>query len=74
MMCHVRLHFILGTIFRRDNNLDVAEVLTTIYSIVFAGMMVGNMHFEPNVSAAKNSVANFSKFCMLRMRIDSLPI
>jgi hypothetical protein len=58
-MCRVRPH---------------SEVFTTIYSIMFAGMMVGNMHFEPNVSAAKNSAANFSIFWMLMMRIDSLPI
>jgi hypothetical protein len=52
------LIFYLGAIFIRDNNLDVAKVLTTIYSM-FAGMTVDNKQFMPNLSTAKNSATNF---------------
>ncbi len=53
------LIFYLGAIFIRGNNLDVAKVLTTIYSIMFAGMTVDNKYFVPNLSTAKNSATIF---------------
>lgn len=53
------LIFYLGSIFIRDNNLDVADVFTAIYSIMFAGMTAGNnTHFMPDVASSKNSAAN----------------
>ena len=53
------LIFYLGAIFIRDNNLDIADVFTAIYSIMFAGMTAGNnSHFMPDVASAKNSAAN----------------
>jgi ATP-binding cassette subfamily B (MDR/TAP) protein 1 len=60
IMCVVfALIFYLGAIFIRDHILDVADVFTVIYSIMFAGMTVGNnTHFMPNVTTAKNSAAN----------------
>lgn len=53
------LIFYFGTLFIRDNGLNVADVFTSIYSIMFAGMTAGNnSHFMPDVAAAKNSAAN----------------
>ena len=53
------LVFFLGAVFIRDNNLSVADVFTAIYSIMFAGMAVGNnSHFIPDIANAKNSASN----------------
>jgi ATP-binding cassette subfamily B (MDR/TAP) protein 1 len=53
------LIFFLGAVFIRDNNLNIADVFTAIYSIMFAGMTAGNnSHFMPDVAAAKNSASN----------------
>ena len=53
------LIFFFGTIFIRDNGLDIANVFVAIYSLMFAGMTAGNnSHFMPDVGAAKNSAAN----------------
>jgi ATP-binding cassette subfamily B (MDR/TAP) protein 1 len=55
------LIFFLGTVFIRDNspNINIEDVFTAIYSIMFAGMTAGNnSHFMPDVAAAKNSAAN----------------
>jgi ABC-type multidrug transport system fused ATPase/permease subunit len=53
------LIFYFGAIFIRDYNLNIADVFTAIYSIMFAGMTAGNnSHFMPDVANAKNSAAN----------------
>jgi len=53
------LIFYLGTVFMRDNNLDVANVFTAIYAIMFSGMTAGNnTHFMPDAAAAKGSAVN----------------
>lgn len=53
------LVFYLGAIFIRDNNLTVADVFTAIYSIMFAGMAVGNnSHFMPDIANAKNAASS----------------
>ncbi len=58
IMRRARPHFLPRSNLQRNNNLDVAKVFTTIYSIMFAGMTVGNTHFVPNVSTTKNSAAD----------------
>ena len=51
--------FYLGSIFIRDNGLDVSNVFTAIYAIMFAGMTAGsNVNFMPDAAAGKNSAAN----------------
>ena len=51
--------FYLGSIFIRDNGLDVSNVFTAIYAIMFAGMTAGNnANFMPDAAAGKNSAAN----------------
>jgi ATP-binding cassette subfamily B (MDR/TAP) protein 1 len=53
------LIFYLGTIFLRDNGLDIANVFTAIYAIMFSGMTAGNnSHFMPDAAAAKTSAIN----------------
>ena len=53
------LIFYLGTVFLRDNNLDIANVFTAIYAIMFSGMTAGNnAHFMPDAAAAKTSAIN----------------
>jgi ABC-type bacteriocin/lantibiotic exporter with double-glycine peptidase domain len=53
------LLFYIGAIFRRDNGLDIADVFTAIYAIMFAGMTAGNnSHFMPDVANGKNAAAN----------------
>jgi len=53
------LIFYLGTIFLRDNDLNIADVFTAIYALVFAGMTAGNnMHFMSDVAEATNAAAN----------------
>lgn len=51
--------FYLGAIFIRDNNLQVEDVFTAIYSIMFAGMVAGNnTQFMPDIGLAKQAAAN----------------
>ena len=53
------LIFFLGVVFMRDNNLQIENVFTAIYSILFAGMTAGNnSHFMPDVAAGKKSAAS----------------
>lgn len=53
------LIFYLGTVFMRDNNLEIANVFTAIYAIMFSGMTAGNnAHFMPDAAAAKTSAVN----------------
>lgn len=53
------LIFYLGTVFMRDNNLEIANVFTAIYAIMFSGMTAGNnAHFMPDAAAAKISAIN----------------
>jgi ATP-binding cassette subfamily B (MDR/TAP) protein 1 len=52
------LIFFLGTVFKRDNNLQIDEVFTAIYSIFFAAMTVGNnSHFLPDIEEGKLAAA-----------------
>jgi hypothetical protein len=44
------LIFFLGTVFKRDNNLEIDQVFTAIYGIFFSAMTVGNnSHFLPDI-------------------------
>lgn len=53
------LIFYLGMVFMVRNNLDVADVFTAIYAVMFAGMTAGNnAHFIPDVGIAKKAAAN----------------
>ena len=53
------LIFWLGIIFMNRNNLSISDIFTAIYAITFAGMTAGNnMHFIPDVAAAKKSAAS----------------
>jgi len=53
------LIFYLGCIFTKNYNLELSDVFTAIYGIVFSGMAVGNnSHFLPDAAAAKSSAVN----------------
>lgn len=44
------LIFFLGTVFKRDNDLEIDHVFTAIYGIFFSAMTVGNnSHFMPDI-------------------------
>lgn len=51
--------FYIGTIFIRDNGVDLLNVFTAVYSIFFAGISLGNnSHFMPDIFEAKLSASN----------------
>lgn len=51
--------FYVGAIFTRDFHLDIADVFTAIFAIIFSAMSAGNSsHFLPDISKAKNSAAS----------------
>ena len=54
------LIFYLGAIFVRDNeDLDLMEMFTAVYAILFAGMTAGNnSHFAPDAAACKSAAAH----------------
>ena len=53
------LVFYLGIVFMVRNNLQIDDVFTAIYAILFSGMTAGNNgHFMPDAAAAKHSAAN----------------
>jgi ATP-binding cassette, subfamily B (MDR/TAP), member 1 len=53
------LIFYLGIVFMVHNNLEIADVFTAIYAILFSGMTAGNnAHFLPDVAAAKAAAAS----------------
>ena len=53
------LIFYLGIIFMNRNNLLISDVFVAIFAIMFSGMTAGNnMHFAPDVTAAKKSASN----------------
>jgi ATP-binding cassette, subfamily B (MDR/TAP), member 1 len=53
------LIFYLGVIFMNRNNLQMADVFTAIYAIVFSGMTAGNnAHFMPDMAAGKKAAAS----------------
>jgi len=53
------LIFYLGIIFMNRNNLQMADVFTAIYAIVFSGMTAGNnVHFMPDMAAGKKAAAS----------------
>jgi len=52
------LIFFLGTVFKRDNNLDIADVFTAIYAIFFSAMTIGNnSHFMPDLEEGQLAAA-----------------
>ena len=54
------LLFFLGALFVRDNeSVEIDDMFTAIYAIMFAGMTAGNnSHFIPDAAACNNSAAN----------------
>ena len=53
------LIFYLGTIFLRDNDLELKNVFVAIYALVFAGMTAGNnMHFMSDAAEGNKAAAN----------------
>lgn len=53
------LIFYLGIIFMIRNNLNISDIFTAIYAIVFSGMTAGNnAHFMPDVAAGKKAAAS----------------
>ena len=53
------LIFYLGIVFMNSNNLQIADVFTAIYAIVFSGMTAGNsVHFMPDVNNSKRAAAS----------------
>ena len=53
------LIFYLGVIFMNRNGLQISDVFTAIYAIVFSGMTAGNnAHFMPDMAAGKKAAAS----------------
>ena len=53
------LIFYLGAVFKRDNGLDLEDVFTAIYALIFAGMTAGNnMHFMSDAAEGNKAAAN----------------
>ena len=53
------LIFYLGIVFMFRNNLQIADVFTAIYAIVFSGMTAGNsVHFLPDIDNSKRAAAS----------------
>ena len=53
------LIFYLGVIFMNRNGLQIDDVFTAIYAIVFSGMTAGNnAHFMPDMAAGKKAAAS----------------
>jgi len=53
------LIFYLGIIFMNRNGLQMEDVFTAIYGIVFAGMTAGNnAHFMPDLAGGKKAAAS----------------
>ena len=55
----VGLIFFIGSVFVRDNNLDISDMFTAVFGILFAGMTAGNnAHFMPDMAACNSAAAN----------------
>ena len=52
--------FFVGALFVRDHkNVEIDDMFTAIYAIIFAGMTAGNnAHFMPDAAACSNAAAN----------------
>jgi len=43
--------FYVGTIFIRDNGVDLLDVFTAVYAVFFSGVSLGNnSHFMPDIN------------------------
>jgi ATP-binding cassette, subfamily B (MDR/TAP), member 1 len=61
------LIFYLGIVFMVHNNLQIADVFTAVYAILFAGMTAGNnAHMMPDMGVGKKAAASIFEI------IDSL--
>ena len=46
--------FFIGTVFMRDYGVDLLDVFTVVYVILFAGLTIGNnSNFIPDINEAK---------------------
>jgi hypothetical protein len=62
LSCVLALIFFIGSIFIKNYQMDVLNIFTAIYAIMFAAVQAGgNLQFVPNIVQLKIAAVNIFK-------------